>query len=365
MSFKRNIWLPAIGFQCNIRCVALFGCRNCIVQQAVEAAFNFRKRLHQLNSAVYLASTMKLAFAAILLWAFIGCSSGIKYPVGGHDFVKPAYPGDDNFYYLPIRDSLSRKDSFLAIWEAKYVSKYFDEPNLSLQPTEDIFRFSYSEALGGNTFISLTKRSIIVRQSIPGIGYNYYTDDSLLTEKERQHLQLLKLYYPFNQQKFSGRVKQKLDSLLVTYPELNDPNYYLKLIDKTVIRKPPAKQKYLYRKIPITEADFEQLVTEINNSGYWQLPIHVECINSPNDGYGYILEANAGGKYKCVISGCCENQEALPLAKACQRLIDKAGLNQKITVYSPEPRKVEYVTVPDVELQPIAPDTPKHTKKKH
>jgi hypothetical protein len=273
---------------------------------------------------------MKLICTAILLSALISCSSGIKYPDGGYDFRKTVKPEDSGFYFLPIRDSFSRKDSFLAARESIYVDKYFDEPNLSLQAAKrDIFRLNYSNAFGATCYITLTENLITVKNSNKEDRSNDIPDSLKLTPKERKHLDLFRWYYPIEEKIRNGK-RRWLDSLVKIDPELLDVNYYFKLIDKMHAPNGVPKGQYDHIEIPITSSDFRSIVSDINNSGYWKLPVNIKCDDPADqaDGFGYTLEANAGGKYNCVTSGSCENQQTMPFAIACQKLLDKAGVKK-------------------------------------
>ncbi len=271
---------------------------------------------------------MRSAFAISILF-ILSCNSGIDYPEGGYDYVKDYKDEDTNFYFLPVRDSFSREDSFYAYWEGEITYNHYDEPNLSLQPEhEDIFRLTYHLAFGGTTIIVLKKDSIITKQPFPK-SYIHYRNDDLLNEIEKEHLNLLERYYPLENSKLS---KRHVDSLVMLFPQLLDPRYYLSLSKKTIVTD-TTKPRYLLRKIAITDDQYYKIISDINKSGYWSLPVHVECIAPPMDGFGYWLETNTKNKYNIVFSGCCDNQRILPFAKACQAIVKLAGFDKDIFLY--------------------------------
>lgn len=77
---------------------------------------------------------------------FISCNSDeeIVYPQGGYSYLKKVAASDTNFYFLPIRNSISRRDSINILIE-KMIYTSFNEPNLSIAPpAEDVFRFYYT-----------------------------------------------------------------------------------------------------------------------------------------------------------------------------------------------------------------------------
>jgi hypothetical protein len=92
-------------------------------------------------------------------------------------------------------------------------------------------------------------------------------------------------------------------------------------------------EKFIYqaKKTTITEKAFTAMVEEINNSGYWELPHHINCDDSPADGYSYTLEANTFRKYMIVNrSGCPSGKTDFP--KLCQKIIVFAGLGKDVNL---------------------------------
>jgi hypothetical protein len=249
--------------------------------------------------------------------------------------------------------------------------KFFNEPNLSLKPaSEETFRLIHNYALGGTTFITLTKRRIIVKQSIVGVGYNYYQNRELLSEEERTHLDLFEWHYPLDDKRYSGSLKRRLDSLTTRHPELLDAKYYLALIKKTIIKQDPPKIKYMSKEIPITNDDYKRIVSGINKTGFWEFPTEFECIDRPMDGQGYILEANTRSKYNYVHISDCEEPSSrkTQFAKACQELVKLSGLDKEISLYwdgKTNPADTTELQVQDIELENIKePPKEKRSKKK-
>ena len=101
-----------------------------------------------------------LIIIAVIAWTTIlitvvSCNQPIKYPEGGYDYPEHITARDTDFYYLPLKKILSRKDSFNRATNF-FPMSFFNEPNLSMGPgKEDVFRFIYAEALGGTIFIDL------------------------------------------------------------------------------------------------------------------------------------------------------------------------------------------------------------------
>ena len=166
---------------------------------------------------------MRYTCLAILLYVLIGCNSGIKYPEGGYDYLKTIHPEDSNFYYRPVKDSFSTRDSFWNTWLAETFYKKIGEPNISLRAlNEDVFRFHWSAALGGTYFITLKKDSLIVKS-------NFLIADTcnsgFLSPIEKEHLDFLGHYFPLNRQ-FGRNMTRYIDSITKIYPQLLDIKYY-------------------------------------------------------------------------------------------------------------------------------------------
>src|SRR5579871_3048681 len=103
-----------------------------------------------------------LAIAGCFLIA--ACGSRVRYPKGGYAYAKHLEENDTEFYFVPLRNKESRRDSLhdagsFGFWRS------IDEPNLSLRPREtDVFRFAYSEALNPTLYIiRLMPSEMIVR----------------------------------------------------------------------------------------------------------------------------------------------------------------------------------------------------------
>ncbi len=273
---------------------------------------------------------MKFASLFILILFVLSCSSAIEYPEGGYEYVKDYKDEDTNFYFLPVRDSFSREDSFYVWWEGKNFYEYAGEPNLSIKPlNEETFRLTYSEALGATTFIILKKNEIIIKELIPD---SYTHNDELLNDEQKKHLEILEWNYPLDDKNHSAKKRRLFDSLTELTPALLDPQYYYFLKKKCIVID-STKARHITKIILINDDQYRSVITSLNKSGYWQLPVHFPCIEPPNDGFGYILEANTKRKYNIVISGCCENQITDSFAKACDELVKLAGLGNDFSLY--------------------------------
>lgn len=302
-------------------------------------------------------------FCSLLLFA---CNQSIKYPKGGFAYPKHVAAKDTNFYYYQLRDSFSRRDSFLEA--TRYITyQLFGEFNLSLKPArKDVFRLTYGAALGRFFYlIILTEDNIIVKKGDYSLIAKW--DTSRLSEKEKMHIDFFRRYFPVEERLAQLNKSSKrffyLDSLVKANPQLLDVNYYKSLDDKeTVYNKETFK--YTTTKIPITKAQFDTLVNGINASGFWQLPYDIskpDCM----DGAGWSMEANTANQYKVVKDGNCADTTGF--SKAYQKIIDFAGLSNEIYVYS-DPSKIDTskpsIIVQDVELEEV-PRARKHRRARH
>ncbi|HMI63910.1 MAG TPA: hypothetical protein VK518_23500 [Puia sp.] len=262
----------------------------------------------------------------------IACHSQIRYPPGGYDYPKQVTYKDTNYYYCPIRDKESRRDSFRDAWAFK-TFRDFDEPNLSLEPmATDVFRLTYSEALDPTPYLIILKPGeIVVKTGKATDDFARYPDTNRLTPLERMQVLILDRNYPLNDKdtrRSEGR-QRRLDSLGKVYPQLYDASFYYSLWEKEWTGAKPI-WTYTTKTIKITPKVYDHLVSTINASGFWQLPVEMPCEDPPFDGYGFILEANTRSKYNIVRAGCCDNIRRSPFANACQQLVHYAGLEEKI-----------------------------------
>jgi hypothetical protein len=295
---------------------------------------------------------MQQPFALILCCLAIAVSAckdaHISYPEGGYEYPKNPTAKDARFYYCPLKDSMSRKDSFSASLDF-FLFTYLHEPNLSVRPYgQDVFRLVYSAALGGVYSITVTEANIVVKRENPDFKnfvYNVYQDkisvfdevpENYRPNPEKYLLWQIKQKFPFDTARQSKRGKRIIDSLFKVHPNLKDADYCWNLINKKM-----APSRYLKidsTVIPITKKDFRHIVDLINNSGYWQMPAQLECENYGSDGFGYSLEANTAAKYNYVSFGSCiiKTMQQKKFAEACAELVKYAKVtNAYISVDNP------------------------------
>ncbi|MGV3657058.1 MAG: hypothetical protein ACO1NX_03855 [Chitinophagaceae bacterium] len=274
-------------------------------------------------------------FLLIFFASIYACQSPVKYPDQGYSFPL-ATKTDTSFYFHPIKDSLAQKDSFqLGLLGQGYI-KSFQEPNLSLRPLEKVvFRLLYFGPMVKPAFVTLTENEIIVKQVLNG-SVEPTHDESKLDAKERAHFTLLKRFFPFRQYNNpkDSLLKRRLDSVAAIYPELNDPAYYQTLLNKSADY---GEENFAYstKVKSINKKTFKQLAERINASGYWSYPHRIICQKPFADGFDFILEANTPNNYKVIFSGSCPGNDG-PFTRACQALIDEAGLGKEIQLITEE-----------------------------
>src|SRR5256885_14330253 len=108
-----------------------------------------------------------LLFIQIIIVYFYltGCDSAIKYPDGGYDYPQEINPKDTSFYFYPIKDLQTARDSFRTAYYSPIFFHSFNEPNLCLKPQKNIvFRLSYEEWQQQPVVILLTDNTIIVKK---------------------------------------------------------------------------------------------------------------------------------------------------------------------------------------------------------
>ena len=232
----------------------------------------------------------------IVCFVIYGCNDEIVYPEGGYPYLKNTSAEDSNFYYLPIRKSVDRRDS-ISILLGKMTYDIFDEPNLSISPpVEDVFRFNYSNAFGDLLMIVLNKNKIIIKAPIDSLNNNpgQLTWDPV----ERLHFNFFDSQFDLNS--ISVKQRNHIDSLLKLYPTLFDFATYLKIVHKMF---PMSRFKYTKKEIEISESKYRYFVDLINKSEFWQRPFHIkEHEGEFMDGYTFILEGATKNKYQCIMS---------------------------------------------------------------
>lgn len=254
----------------------------------------------------------------VMICLFISCNEKIKFPDGGYNY--PASP------YKTIRDS------FNFVYYSHYWCLAFNEPDMSIKPlNKTTFRLIYETAFGESVVFTMTENEIIIKQATQGQPYPD-RDLTKLDSLERLHFRILLSSFPNNEVDSTSPQKESLNSLVRSYPKLLDPNYYKSLLDKSA-KADSLPFKYITKRVSISNSLYNELLSKINSSGYWQLPPHIECGVEYLDGYGFILEANTTKKYNYVgLANCPE--KSLKFSKACQAIIDAAGLDKKIKIVS-------------------------------
>ncbi len=282
-----------------------------------------------------------MKYAGILfLLALFGCKNEpIIYPDGGYAFINTDTMKDKSFPYFPIRDSMLSRDSIYAVLRKTSFMKLFDEPNISLNPSEkDIFRLSIEYSLGGPYyFITLTDGKIIVKKSLKNKMFNEPINK--LSESEQTLYYLLSKYMLYNDKDQEGRrkpqynpiEKKQIDSCI----KIGIPNCYKYLFEKSA---PPLSKTFKYntRIINLPHHVYKALINKINNSGYWKFPIYLECAEAASDGISFSFEANNGKKYNFVSGSECSNSYP-DFFKACQEIINYAHYENEIRIdYTPK-----------------------------
>lgn len=285
----------------------------------------------------------KLGLLLLFTITLISCNNradaDIKYPEDGYEFSKNIT--DTSFYFYPLIGKISRRDSFWYAYSDNYMFQLFKENNISLRPSpKTIIRMAYR----GNWdcyMITLTEDEIIVKA---GIGsYNRKINWNPLTEIEKIHFQILKVYYPLNEahpdwplpppppppppELLEEELKRErfYDSIKNNTPKLLDGKYFAYLLNKATLKDTFS---FTTAKIKITKPEFLSFITQLNQSGYWEKGFSDENCQVTH-GFNLSLEFNNGKKYNCAgFDGSCMPDTTL-FHKACQRLIIMAQLGDK------------------------------------
>jgi len=299
------------------------------------------------------------------------CRSGSSFPPGGHPYPKQIIDSDMTSYIYPLKDSLSKLDSFNHIWDGMLFQD-FDEPNLSLRPlkTTEFRLFQPGFRQYDGLIISLTPTMITVKRQ-SAWHHRFTTDTNKLSPLERRLIEFMGRNY--------GKPRPDsirwplwyhyIDSMEILYPQLRDPAWYLKTVKKEMIHDTAFKPCGSITR-EITSNEYQLFVDSLNASGYWNMPYERECheglaIDGP---YYFSLEANTPNQYNFVIGNPCPNDTNL-FYKACQHLARLAGLEKEINVLwiegppdTTSHKKVQVID--DVILEDVKPAPKKHHPKK-
>src|SRR5450432_482362 len=254
-----------------------------------------------------------------------------SYPDGGYSYSSLIAAEDSDFYFVPLRNKFTRKDSLFYSYQYQ-LYKYFDEPNLSLHPEDsDVFRFVIGGPFDEPIIIKLVGHEMVVK-TMTSLNSMISFSDGKLTDLEALHYHILERRYPIGEKAYKPWVKHYLDSMVAIYPRLMDVKYYDYLIKKRIV---PADSPFVYatKKITLDPLQYDSFIHLLDTSGYWKLPYWVECKEPPMDGWGFDLEANTQEKYNFVATSLCgKNDESTKFKKACMLLIEYAGLSKKFNL---------------------------------
>ncbi len=125
----------------------------------------------------------------------VSCARSRQHPPGGYAYPEVVLTADTNYYFLPIRKFVPRKDSLMCV-NGNYEYRMFQEPNLSIRYFgQDEYRLAYGAALLYPTIIVLTPEKIIVKHEKKGLPYVSENED-LLDSLERFHFRILQNRFP-------------------------------------------------------------------------------------------------------------------------------------------------------------------------
>jgi len=297
---------------------------------------------------------MKILITLLCIF-FLACHQGqmTSFPPGGLNYPTDIATGDSSFYIYQYKDSLSIEDSLEAADYGRYFLHGYDEPNLSIKPQEElVFRFTCEISNSYPIVINLKMNQLIVKERVKGWLYPVF-DNERLSKSEQKQLQYSELYFRLSGEKKKIDLKRRpyLDSLIKIYPKLTDVSAYQELKNKAAL-KAPEKLQYSIKIVPISPEKFNQLVSLINESGFWTMRKESWCEFPPNDGSYFKLEANTASHYKIVGSPSCENDNR-KFTLACQEIINAAGMTKQLPLIWDGKTSTIYdsIKIPDVKIR--------------
>ncbi len=265
----------------------------------------------------------------IILVSCINYKEKIQFPKGGYEFKKDINLKDSTFPFYPVRHIESVYDSTYDAFITKILLKSFDEINISLRKEKDpIFRLLYTDN-EKVYFIIITPNEIVVKR---GKGMILKSNEDKMSEQELTHLYILKMGVPISRRLKEIRPSQKkyLDSMIKKFPQLSSLEYYDALMNK-MFTKPDIPFRYTKIIKSISFSTFKSIAKKINLSGYWSLPLNLNCGSPTNDGYSITFECNTGLKYNIVKFGMCEDVTT-KFRRTCAEIIKMAGSPDSIII---------------------------------
>src|SRR5215213_3910810 len=146
-------------------------------------------------------------YLAIILFSFYSCKPTVDFPLKGHSYPSSLTGIDTANYILPLKDSLSTKDSLESTDYYRIVFTAFGEPNLSVKPQPQVvYRMLYGSAMDRSVVVTLKEGQIIVKEQTKGYGSPYF-DTAKLSPLERMHYMVLHEYFPLREVKRGWRKK--------------------------------------------------------------------------------------------------------------------------------------------------------------
>ncbi len=272
--------------------------------------------------------------AVLLLVTIFSCKDEpIIYPDGGYALINTDTIKDKTFPFFPVRDSMETRDSLRALEQELGIMQLFNEPNISLSPSDkEIFRLGISPWCSPLYYFTLTDDKIIAKKGLQ----NQMFDVSInkLSEAEQNlfyRLDMYMLYHKKNEKyerkpRYTINEKREMDSC----KKIGIAKCFKYLSDKSPFTLSKSF-KYETRIITLPHHTFKSLIERINNSGYWKMPLVLDCKNAPTDGTGFSLESNIGKQYNFVSAGDCSDDPS-DFRKACQEIINYAHYEKEIRV---------------------------------
>jgi hypothetical protein len=327
-----------------------------------------------------MASPTLASFALAVLTLLLATAyrSRNTFPPGGYPYPDHLVDGDTTFFLYPLKNTLSRRDSFNDIWDG-YAFGSLDEPNLSLRPlgTTEFRLFQPGYRSYDDLVILLTPTTFTIKRQ-SAMHHRYSTDTNRLSSLERRLIKFMGRHFdePRPDSAKRHRYWRIVDSMEALYPQLKDPAFYVYTIRKETIKDSAFRHCRTFTEA-ITSSQYRSFVDSLNASGYWHLPYKRECHEGiTNDGPSYFsLEANTPNQYNFVSGYPCPN-DTNSFYKACDQLVRLAGLQKEInilwidqpadTAHQYPPVFIQDVHLEDVKEQPPLPKPhyPKKPKRK-
>ena len=273
---------------------------------------------------VFLFCGVVIVFVCNLPARESGCRLNTNGFVDLFDYPENPDTADSLFLAYPLRDIMSRSDSFnYAIWTPNWLKKW-NEPNLSLGYSgEDLFRITYEASFRKPVCIRFNNHQMIVKEGVSGKLYEE-VDFNLLDSVARWQYWFIQKSVLRSTNHPTQQWLIMKDSVLNAVPQITTFQFYKTLLAKATV---PDSAEFTYREhlIALSPELYCSLIKEMQDSEFGSSSFSAGQSGLCTDSDGYAIEAHLEKKYKLSKRNVCGDSSKV--TAFCSRIFRIAGIN--------------------------------------